>query len=231
MSDKHAPKHKSTQSYLKISEIKSNTLIMSDGIYCGVVAVSSVNFALKSQEEQNALIYGYQNFLNSLDFEIQILMQSRKMDVHIYLEQVRKIMEQQTNELLRIQTQEYIEFISKLIENSSIMNKNFYVIIPHSIGLDLSGGSSKGGFFSGLFGGKKTSVTGEAEKKNVRFDAERQKLDRKVNTVISGLSALGLKSIPLSTEQITELLYNSYNFDAGPLIDTQKLEDIKLTKI
>ncbi|GAC1413390.1 MAG: hypothetical protein NVSMB66_5230 [Candidatus Doudnabacteria bacterium] len=229
MSEKEVKKHKSTQSYLKISEIKADTLVMNDGVYCGAIAVSSTNFALKSQEEQNALIYGYQNFLNSLDFEIQILMQSRKMDVHIYLEEVRKIMEQQTNELLRIQTQEYIQFISKLIENSSIMNKNFYVIIPHNVGIDLSGASS-GGFFSNLFGSK-PSASGEVVKNNVRFDAERQKLDLKVNTVISGLSALGLKSIALSTEQITELIYNSYNFEAGPLIDTQRLEDIKLTKI
>ncbi|MDB4940401.1 MAG: hypothetical protein JWO40_826 [Candidatus Doudnabacteria bacterium] len=231
MSDKEQKKIKSTQSYLKISDIKADTLIMDDGIYCAVVAVSSTNFALKSQEEQNALIYGYQNFLNSLDFSLQILMQSRKMDVHVYLEQVRKIMEQQTNELLRIQTQEYIEFISKLIENSSIMNKNFYVIIPHSIGIDLSSGSNGGGFFSKLFGGGNKSAVSAASKKNVRFEAERQKLDQKVNTVIGGLSALGLKSLPMTTEQVTELVYNSYNFEAGPLIDTQRLEDIKLTKI
>jgi hypothetical protein len=230
MSGKEAKKFKSTQSYLKISDIKGATLIMEDGNYCGIVAVSSTNFALKSQEEQNALIFGYQNLLNSLDFEIQILMQSRKMDVHIYLEQVRKIMEQQTNELLRIQTKEYIEFISKLIESSSIMNKSFYVIIPHNVGLNLNGSASSGGFFSNLFG-KKSSVSAEASKKNVRFEAERQKLDRKVNTIIGGLSALGLKSIALTTEQITELLYNSYNFDSGPLIDTTKLEDIKLSKI
>jgi hypothetical protein len=203
-------------------------MIMESGLYCAVVAVSSTNFALKSQDEQNALIYGYQNFLNSLDFEIQILMQSRKMDIHIYLEEVRKIMEQQTNELLRIQTQEYIEFISKLIENSSIMNKNFYVVIPHNVGLiDVSSG---GGFFSKLFGGKK-SVSTEASRKTAKFEAEKKKLDQKVNTVIGGLSGLGLKSIPLTTEQLTELLYNSYNFDSGPLVDTARLEDIKLTKI
>ncbi len=228
MSDKDVKKLKSTQSFLKVADIKSDTMIMESGIYCAVVAVSSTNFALKSQEEQNALIYGYQNFLNSLDFELQILMQSRKMDVHVYLEQVHKIMEQQSNELLRIQTQEYIEFISKLIENASIMNKNFYVIIPHNVGLEL--GSKSGGFFGGLFGGKK-SVSAAAAQKNVHFESEKQKLDRKVNTVIGGLSALGLKSLALTTEQITELLYNSYNFESGPLIDTEKLEDIKLTKI
>ncbi len=229
MNAKEKKSAKSTQSYLKLSDIKSGVMIMDSGVYCAIVAVSSTNFSLKSKEEQDALIFGYQNFLNSLDFEIQILMQSRKMDIHVYLEEVRKVMERQTNELLRIQTQEYVEFISKLVDNASIMNKNFYVIIPHNVGIDLSGGGSKGGFFSGLFG-KKNPVT-EASKKSVHFEAEKQKLERKVNSVIGGLSGLGLKSIQLNTEQITELLYNSYNFDAGPLIDTQNLEDIKLTKI
>ncbi len=227
MNQKEKKGIKSTQSYLKLTDIKADTMIMDSGVYCGIVAVSSTNFSLKSQDEQNALIFGYQNFLNSLDFEMQILMQSRKMDIHVYLEGVKRIMEQQTNELLRIQTQEYIEFISKLVDNASIMNKSFYVIIPHNVGIDMSG--SKGGFFSGLFG--KKSAVSEASKKTVRFEAEKQKLDRKVNDVIGRLSALGLKSMQLNTEQITELLYNSYNFDSGPLIDTEKLEDIKLTKI
>ncbi len=227
MSDK-TKNLKSTQSYLKVADIHDGVMIMESGTYCGVLAVSSTNFALKSQEEQNALIFGYQNFLNSLDFEIQILMQSRKMDIHVYLEGVRKIMEQQTNELLRIQTQEYIEFISKLIDNSSIMNKNFYVIVPHAVGIINT--SSGGGFFSGLFGGKSSS-SAAVSAKSEKFNAEKLKLDQKMNTVIGGLSGLGLKSMPLNTEQLTELLYNSYNFDAGPLIDTQRLEDIKLTKI
>ena len=229
MADKNQPKLKSTQSYLKVADIHDGVMIMEGGTYCSVIAVSSTNFALKSQEEQNALIYGYQNFLNSLDFEIQILMQSRKMDIHVYLESVRKMMEQQTNELLRIQTQEYIEFISKLVDKSSIMNKNFFVIIPHAVGI-LNVPSSGGGFFSKLFGAKPT-VSGQAAAKSEKFAAEKQKLDQKVNTVIGGLSGLGLKSIPMNTEQLTELLYNSYNFEAGPLIDTQRLEDIKLTNI
>src|SRR3990167_8041994 len=120
----------STQAFLDIAEIKENIVIMKDGSFRAIVVVSSTNFSLKSVEEQNALIAAYQNFLNSLEFPVQIVMQSRKLDIHAYLDKLRSTMQQQTNELLRLQTQEYIEYISKLIEFASIMNKTFYVIIP-----------------------------------------------------------------------------------------------------
>ncbi len=219
-----------TQSFLKIAEIKSDTLILNDGTYCAVIVISSTNFDLKSPEEQNALIAGYQNFLNSLDFNIQILMQSRKMDIHSYLQNMKNLMEQQTSELLRVQTAEYIEFIAKLIENSSIMSKNFYVIVPYRSGL--GGGSSgkekKKGFFAGLFGGGSGNAGQELQKKLQKFDTDREKLDERANAVIGGLSALGLKAIALNTEELTELIYNSYNLDAAPLIDSSKLSEVQI---
>lgn len=216
---------KSTQSYLTISNIKQDTLITESGELCAVVAVSSTNFALKSQEEQDALIYGYQSFLNSLDFPIQILMQSRKIDIHIYLEKVKKIMEQQTNELLRVQTAEYIEFITQLIENASIMNKNFYIIISYSAAkID----NKKTKNFLSFF--KRTDAKGQATEKLKDFQEQRLKLDQRINTVIGGLSSLGLKCLTLKTPEITELLYNSYNMDSGPLINSGNLENIKLSE-
>lgn len=216
---------KSTQSYLKISEIKEGTLITEAGELCAIIAVSSTNFALKSQEEQDALIFGYQGFLNSLDFSIQILMQSRKMDIHVYLEKVKRIMEQQTNELLRVQTAEYIEFISQLVENASVMNKNFYVIIPMTPAV-IEGKKAKGllNFF------KKSSLNSEKTEKFKDFQEQRLKLDQRVNTVVSGLSSLGLKCISLGTAEITELLYNSYNMEGSPLVDEGQLEGLKLSK-
>jgi hypothetical protein len=223
--DSSKPEIKSTKSYLKVSEIKSDTLIMDNGNLSAVIAVSSTNFALKSQEEQDALIFGYQNFINSLDFDIQILMQSRKMDIHTYLENLKKVMEQQTNELLRVQTAEYIEFVSKLVENASIMNKNFYVIVPYRTGSSSNVAPKKGGLFS-LF--QKSDLKGELESKLKNFQEHKLKLDQRVNTVVSGLASVGLKSIQLRTEEIIELLYNSYNIDSGPLIDTSKLSELKM---
>ncbi len=222
---KDQAKIKSTQSYLTIKEIREDTMIMEAGAYIAVVAVSSINFALKSTEEQNALVSGYMNFLNSLDFEIQILMQSRKMDIHVYLEQVRKMMERQTNELLRVQTQEYIEFVSKLVENASIMNKAFYVVVVHYPGLQL--GTGKKSFFSFF---KKSSAVDELAAKNAKFEEEKQKLDRKVNTVVGGLAGLGMRSTRLATAAVTELLYNSYNLGSAPMVDMSKLSEIQLTE-
>ena len=209
---------KSTQNFLRLSEIKSDTIVMNDGSYRAIVAVASINFELKNPEEQNALIYGYQNFINSLDFNIQILMQSRRMDIHSYLEKMKILMEQQSNELLRVQTSEYIEFITKLVENSSIMNKNFYVVVSFS---DVQ--AKAGGFFS--FGG---SQKDKIEKQVKAFEEVRQKLDQRVTQIIGGLSALGLRSVALKTPEIIELMYNSYNFDAGPLIDATQLGDINV---
>src|SRR3989338_8311268 len=123
----------STQALLDIAEIKESTIVMKDGSLRAIIVVSSTNFSLKSGEEQNALISSYQSFLNSLSFSIQIVMQSRKLDIHSYLDKLRAVMAEQTNDLLRMQTEEYIEYISKLIEFASIMNKNFYVIVPFSI--------------------------------------------------------------------------------------------------
>ncbi len=226
---KNAAQYKSTQSYLRISEIKGDTVIMETGAYVSVVAVSSVNFALKSVDEQNALVQGYMSFLNSLDFEIQVLMQSRKMDIHVYLDQVKKMMERQTNELLRVQTQEYIEFISKLVENASIMRKDFYILVSHFPGM-INAKAAGQGILSRLFGGKKTGVADQAAAKNAKFETEKQQIDRKINTVISGLSGLGLRCQQLKTDEVTELLYNSYNFGVAPMIDMQRLGEIELSK-
>jgi len=210
----------STQNLLAFQEIKGDTLVLKNGTYLSVVAVSSTNFALKNQDEQNGLIYGYQNFLNSLDFEIQILMQSRVMDVGSYLDQLRKMMEQQTNELLRVQTSEYIEFIGKLIDNASIMSKTFYVIVPYGA----AAGSSKTG---GILG-KKADADKVTVDANQQFQDNKVKLDQRTQTVMTGLNSLGLRSAQLKTEEIIELLYNSYNFGAGQMLDASKLNDINI---
>jgi type IV secretory pathway VirB4 component len=212
----------STQAYLDIQEIKEGTVVMRDGSIRGILAVSSTNFSLKSNDEQNALISSYQNFLNSLEFSIQILMQSRKLDINSYLDKLRSIMQQQTNELLRLQTQEYIEYISKLIEFASIMNKTFYVIIP------LGTGAVKSGIFdkiSNLFNPAK-----EISIKSRDFEKAREELSKRVNQVSSGLAQMGLKTIQLSTEELIELMYNSYNMDTASPLKIKNVDDLDITR-
>ncbi len=225
-SSEQVQKHKSigrpTQSFLKISEIKDDTMILKNGTLRSVLAVSSTNFDLKSQDEQNALIYNYQRFINSLEYPIQILMQSRKMDISDYLESLKHIMERQTNELLRMQTAEYIDFIDRSVESANVMNKNFYVIVSYNQNVESGGG----GFFSNLF------KSGQSQKmldKQKNFEKYKILLDDRTSSVSNNLSSIGLRVVRLNTEQIIELLYDSYNFAAGPTIDASELDNITIT--
>ena len=223
MQKKNKQVGKSTQSFLRIAEIKNDTVVLDDGTLRAILTVASTNFDLKSQEEQEAIIFNYQRFLNSLDFPVQILMQSRKMEIGVYVDKLKKIAERQTNELLRVQTVEYTEFISRLIENASIMNKNFYLIVP----LGISIAPSPVGFITKLFGG---GATKQAAERIENFEKAKQDLDTRVLSVSGNLSSVGLRAVRLKTEEIIQLYYNSYNFEAGPIIDPKSLSDIKLSE-
>ena len=126
----------STQEYLDIAEIKDDTVIMKDGTLRAVLLVSSINFALKSEDEQNAVIDGYVRFLNNLNFTLQIVIQSRELDINNYLDYLKVKEKEQTNKLLKSQTGEYIEYIKELTSLGKIMNKRFYVVVPYDPGTD-----------------------------------------------------------------------------------------------
>jgi hypothetical protein len=223
MQNKKKPIGKTTQSFLRLSEIKNDTVVTDDGTLRAILTVSSTNFDLKSQEEQDSIIYNFQRFLNSLDFSVQILMQSRKMEIGGYLEKLKALAEKQTNELLRVQTVEYTEFISRLIENASIMNKNFYIIVP--LGETIF--PQAAGFFSKMLGGGKSK---EIAKKIENFEKAKEKLDQRVTAILANLGGIGVRGERLKTEQIIQLYYNSYNFDSAPLIDPGQLKDIKISE-
>lgn len=218
------PSMKSTQSFLRLAEIRDDSVILNDGTLRAILGVSSTNFDLKNEEEQNGIIFGYQRFLNSLDFPVQILMQSRRMNISDYTSKLKQIMDKQANELLRIQTSEYIEFVNQLVENANIMNKNFYCVVPlfQSV-LPTSGG----GLFSRLFGGGKSKQIAERVE---NFEKSKRELDERVGSVSSALSSIGLQVARLTTQQIIELFYDSYNFDSAPNIDASSLSDINLSK-
>src|SRR3989338_10935450 len=124
---------KSTQSFLDVAEVRDGIAILKDGGLRSILAVASVNFSLKAEDEQNAIIASYQSFLNSLDFPIQICMQSRRMDVSPYLDLMRDRMHSTTNQLMQMQISEYIDFISKLVETAHIMTKGFFVVVPYGV--------------------------------------------------------------------------------------------------
>lgn len=202
---------KSTQSFVPVQEVRNGVVILKDGGYRGIMMCSSLNFALKSEDEQRAIIGGFQNFLNTLDFSVEIVVHSRKMDIRPYLGLLNERMATQTSELMRIQLREYIAFIRNFIEGADIMTKTFYIVVPYS---SVSIRQVTGGL---PFLGKGTPQTSQGM--NSSFDESRVQLEQRMALVSGGLAASGLRAIPLGTEEVIELLYNSFNVgDAGNAI-------------
>jgi hypothetical protein len=183
--------------------------------------VSSINFDLKSTDEQDAIIQQYQGFLNSLDFSTQILISSRRLNIEPYLDFLGEKEKKQTNELLKLQISEYRNFIKNLTEISNIMTKLFYIVVPFS-----PIENKEGGIFdkvSSIFSPKQ-----EISRKKENFETYKNQLWQRVDHVISGLSGIGLKIVPLKTEEIVELMYNSYNPNVYKSVIIKDVDKIEL---
>lgn len=194
----------STQKFIDVEEMRDGVMVLKNGALRAVLLVSSINFDLKSSQEQDAIISQYQAFLNSLDFPVQIVIQSRRFNIGPYIEALKDEEKQQENELLRFQIGEYSNFIANLSEVSNIMSKFFYIVVPFSPVEDQTSGFF--GKILGIFQPKKaTGIKGEL------FDTYKSQLLQRVDHVAAALSGAGVKVTQLSTEEIIELLYNSYN--------------------
>lgn len=212
-----------TQKYLDVAEIKEDVIILKSGALRSVLAVSAVNFDLKSTEEQQAIISQYQNFLNSVDFPIQILISSRKLNMQSYLDFLTEKEKSQSNELLRLQISEYKSFIDQLVSVSNIMDKNFYIIVPFS-----PIENTEKGFLKNI--GSLINPKRNVLEKRENFETYRSQLLQRVDQVIAALSGIGLRIVPLKTEELIELMFVSYNpavFNASNLKDVSKLELMK----
>ncbi len=197
----------SSQLYLPVAEIKDSIVVLKNGGLRSILQTSSVNFNLKSETEQNSLIYAYQGFLNTLEFPIQILVKSKKLDIDKYLETLREIAEKQQNHLLQKQTLEYHDYIKKLVEYADIMEKNFYVIVPY----DPFRNQKKG-----IFGKFMDYITPEDSLPKIRerhreFESLKKGLLQRVNVVKVGLENCNLQVVQLNTQQLVELFYQIYN--------------------
>ena len=211
----------STQQYLDIAEIRDDVVILKDGGVRMVLLASSINFALKSEDEQNAILSGYISLLNSLDFSVQIIVQSRKLNIDAYLADLEQRANGETNDLLRTQIQEYRAFITELVTLGEIMGKRFYVVVPYAPGKD-----AKKGFLAQLSGafspGKIITLSDKL------FNRYREKLESRVATVVGGLSGIGVTAIPLPTQSLIELYYGSYNPELSQVQKLPKEEEMKL---
>lgn len=211
----------STQDALGFREIRDSVIILKDGNLRQVLLCSSINFALKSEQEQNALIFQYQNFINSLNFPIQILMQSKKLDLTNYLAKLEEKSNSQTNELLRLQTADYIDFIKRLINLANIMDKRFYVVVPFLVPPKITPPKIPTQFAGGKPPAAQALMTPD------EFGKYQKELKQRVDVIQSGLGSISIRTALLNTQQLIELLYGVYNPEEASkekLTDAEALE-------
>ncbi len=191
-----------TQQFVPVKEIRNGVIILKDGSYRGVLICSSINFGLKSAEEQHAITLGFQSFLNTLDFSIQIVINSRRMDLRPYLALLEGKSAEQKTELMRVQLHEYIEFVRSFTDQANIMTKSFYVIVPYAP--RFSAASSVGFLRRG--GAPAPSAAAETS-----FAEDQAQLEQRLTLVGAGLAGVGVRAVSLGTEEEIELLYRAFN--------------------
>ncbi len=190
---------KASQTFIPIKDIKDDVIILKEGGLRAVVIASSLNFALKSTEEQSAILVQFQDFLNSLDFPIQIAVESRRLDIKPYLALMEQQYERQESDLMKLQTREYINFIREFTNQVNIMSKSFFIVIPY-IPAIVSSATSVNPF------AKKSTTTQAAA-----FEEQRSQLQQRISIVEQGLSRCGIRTLPLRTEELIELFYKVFN--------------------
>ncbi|MGB0757671.1 MAG: hypothetical protein ACPGO5_04415 [Patescibacteria group bacterium] len=211
----------STQKFLDFSEIKDDTVVMKDGTLRSVLLVSSINFSLKSEDEQNATIAAYVSFLNSIEFSLQMVIQSRRLNIEPYIEMLKNQEREQVNELLRAQIVDYREFINELVVLSDIMSKRFYVVVPYV----------PGKVETATFVSRVTSVLTPARVlslKDEKFNQYKDLLDKRVEHVMAGLASMSLNAVRLDTQSLIELYYTTYNPESA---GQEKMTDVKELRI
>ncbi len=193
-----------TQDFISIKDIKDSVVIKKNGEMCMILIASSINFALKSLDEQKAVLMQFQSFLNTLDFTLQFYVQSRRLNIEPYLDMLGTLHEKQDNDLMRTQLREYTEFIKSFTEDVNIMSKNFFVVIPFS---PATVNLTKG--LTSLFAPKPKAASSNLSDAN--FEEHRIQLEQRVGIVSEGLARVGVKTMPLHKDDLVELFYHTYN--------------------
>ncbi len=192
-----------TQDFVAIKNIRNDVVELKSGQLCAVLLASSVNFALKSTDEQQAILQQFQVFLNTLDFSLQMFVQSRRLNIEPYLEVLAMRESEQDNDLMRIQLREYMEFIRTFTNEVDVMSKSFFVVVPYSPApINITKG------ITSLFTGSPKKVSAPNEQ---NFEEHLIQLEQRVSLVTQGLSGVGVRTVPLKTDDLVELFYHAYN--------------------
>lgn len=196
------PKTTATQKFVRLKEVRDGIAILKDGSMRAILLASSVNFALKSSDEQRAILSQFQSFLNTLDFSLQVYVQSRELDIRPYLNQLKERTTLQENELMQVQLREYIGFIENFTKEVDVMTKSFFVVVPYTPTTSVQKG------VTGLFSNKKNAASGTDQ---YRFEEHRMQIEQRIGVVSQGLNRVGVRTAVLGTEEVTELFYHLYN--------------------
>ncbi len=196
---------KTTQEFVPIKEVRDGIIVLKDGGLRAIILANSVNLSLKSDDEQQATIMQFQNFLNTLDFSIQLSIQSRRLDIRPYLLTLENRIKVINEPLLKLQTKEYIEFIRQFTDTVSIMTKNFFVIVPYTETIL----KTDSGIFKRLFSRGQNSE--QSAKEKLDFEEKRSQLEQRVGVIEQGLARCGIKSVQLGTEEVVEVFYKVFN--------------------
>lgn len=221
----------SSQNSLLIAELRDSMTVMNDGSMRAVVACQSINFDLMSDREREAVEYSYQNFLNSLYFPIQISIRSQKVDIGPYLDMLDKLRRDQDNMLLGVLMDDYISFIAALAQETNIMDKSFFIVIPYYPAGDVNSAMTQSRNMLGSLFGSNTQQHIKIDE--ATYDKAKDEMRNRVQTVINGLMQLGIRSVQLTTKELGELYYNVYNPDTAvrePLGDFSNLSAPVITK-
>ena len=205
MADTPKVKAQATQEFVPIKEVRDGVIILKDGSLRVLLMASSINLALKSQDEQQAIIGQFQNFLNSLEFTVEFSIQSRDLDIRPYIALLQDRYAKELDELMKIQIREYMAFIKDFTERANIMTKNFFIVVPYDPALINRGGGMLGGLFPG--GGQK----GAGALADAQFEQYRTQLEQRVSVVEQGLVRTGVRVAKLGTEEVIELFYKLFN--------------------
>jgi hypothetical protein len=199
-------KSNTSQSFVPVKEVRDGIILLKEGGMRSIIMASSLNFALKSTDEQSAILSQFQNFLNSLDFSVQIFVQSRRLDIRPYLALLEDRYKEQTNELMQIQVREYIGFVKSFTEQVSIMSKSFFISVPYSP----PGFNTERGIFKKILPNNSKDRQ-QVNTKTDEFEEDRSQLDQRVSVVSQGLNRCGIKVVQLGTEEVVELLFKIFN--------------------
>src|SRR3989338_8642108 len=221
MKTKKKAKGPPAQAHLPIAEIKDNTVVLKDGPLRAVLLVSSINFALKSDDEQQAIVSAYVGFLNSIDFPLQVVVQSRRLQIQPYVDMLMKREREQTNELLRIQIADYRSFIQELVEIGQIMTKRFHVVVGYN-----PVSNKKRSFWSRFK--EILRPVSAIRLKEEHFQERKKDLDSRVHHVMTGLESIGLSIVQLDTQSLIELYYSTYNPDIAFSEQLQSIDHVQI---